>query len=175
MTAAPVSLKKRFLMPSGKLRKSLRGNGHALSAIVQIGKSGVTPGLVKQLGQALADHELVKVKVAVDDPADRFAAAEQLASLGGVNIVQIVGNTILVYKRDPHVPRYEGPRAQGTEKTGQASAAGALGAERRTTKKSKSRGSRKGAESNRPRRSSRPTTPRRKSAPGKRRGRDDPK
>ena len=106
------SPKKRYLMPSGKLRKALRSHGHALSVIVQIGKAGVTPGLLKQLEQALADHELVKIKVAPDGPADRFAAAELLAALGGVNVVQIVGNIILLYKRHPRVARYEGKRAR---------------------------------------------------------------
>ncbi len=98
-------------MPSGKLRSTLRGHGHRLSAIVQVGKAGVTPGLVKQLGQALADHELVKLKVAADGPADRFAVADQLAALPGVNVVQIVGGAILLYKRHPRVARYEGKLA----------------------------------------------------------------
>ena len=89
------SAKKRSLMPSGKLRQSLRGHGHRLSAIVQIGKGGITPALVKQIDQTLADHELVKVKVATDSPSDRFAVAERLAEQPGVNIVQIVGGAIL--------------------------------------------------------------------------------
>jgi RNA-binding protein len=98
-------------MPSGKLRHSLRGHGHSLSAIVQVGKVGVTPGLVKQLEQALADHELVKVKVAADSPAGRFGVADQLGEIPGVNVVQIVGGAILLYKRHPRVARYEGKRA----------------------------------------------------------------
>ena len=106
------SPKKRALMPSGKLRSALRGHGHGLSAIVQVGKAGVTPGLVKQLGQALSDHELIKLKVAADGPADRFAVADQLAALPGVNVVQIVGGSILLYKRHPRVARYEGKLAR---------------------------------------------------------------
>jgi RNA-binding protein len=105
------SPKKRWLMPSGTLRRSLRAHGHALSAIVQIGKGGATPAVVKQVEQALADHELVKVKVDADSPDDRFAVAEQLAAQPGVNVVQIVGRAILVYKRHPQKPRYEGRAA----------------------------------------------------------------
>jgi RNA-binding protein len=105
------SPKKRSLMPSGPLRRSLRGHGHALSAIVQIGKAGVTGGVVKQLHQALEDHELVKVKVGAESPSDRFEVAERLATEPGVNVVQIVGRTILLYKRHPRVANYEGKRA----------------------------------------------------------------
>jgi RNA-binding protein len=106
------SPKKRSLMPSGKLRRALRGHGHALSPIVQIGKAGVTEGVVKQVERALADHELIKLRVDADCPADRFAVADGLAGRPGVNVVQIIGGAILLYKRDPHRPRYEGQRAQ---------------------------------------------------------------
>jgi RNA-binding protein len=109
------SPKKRSLMPSGKLRQALRGHGHALSPIVQIGKGGVTAGVVKQVEQALADHELVKLRVDADSPADRFAVADELAERPGVNVVQIVGGSILLYKRHPQKPRYEGSRAQPSE------------------------------------------------------------
>jgi RNA-binding protein len=106
------SPKKRSLMPSGKLRRSLRAHGHALSPIVHVGKAGVTPAVVKQVEQALADHELVKLKVDADSPDDRFAAADQLAAQPGVNVVQILGRAILIYKRHPHQPRYEGRAAE---------------------------------------------------------------
>ena len=106
------SPKKRALMPSTKLRRALRGHGHHLSAIVQIGKGGASVGVLKQVEQALADHELVKVKVDADSPDDRFAAADELAALPGVNVVQIVGRAVLIYKRHPHQPRYEGKAAE---------------------------------------------------------------
>ena len=109
--APPTSLKKRSLMPSGKLRQALRGHGHALSAVVQVGKAGVTKSLLEQVQLVLADHELVKIKVGSESPVDRFEVAERLASEPGVNIVQIVGRVILIYKRHPDTPRYEGKRA----------------------------------------------------------------
>jgi RNA-binding protein len=108
---SPTSAKKRSLMPSGKLRQALRGHGHHLSPIVQIGKGGLSPSVIKQVEQALADHELVKLRVDADSPADRFAVADELAALPGVNVVQIVGGVVLIYKRHPRQPRYEGRRA----------------------------------------------------------------
>jgi len=101
------SPKKRSLMPSGKLRQSLRGHGHKLSALVHVGKGGLSPAVIKQVEQTLADHELVKVKVDTDSPDDRLAVAELLAARPGVNIVQIVGHAILIYKRHPQKPRFE--------------------------------------------------------------------
>ena len=117
-TSPSSSPKKRSLMPSGKLRRALRGHGHHLSPIVQIGKGGVSEAVLKQVEQALADHELVKVRVDADSPDDRFAAADALAALPGVNVVQILGRAILLYKRHPHKPRYEGHRADKADKKG---------------------------------------------------------
>ncbi|MES1172386.1 MAG: YhbY family RNA-binding protein [Bacteroidota bacterium] len=109
-TLSPTNPKKRALMPSTELRRRLRGHGHALEAIVHVGKEGVTRGLVTHLTLALFDHELVKVKLAAECPVDRFAVADKLAEEPGVNVVQILGRTILVYKRHPQKPRFEGKR-----------------------------------------------------------------
>lgn len=98
-------------MPSGDLRRALRGHGHAMSAIVQVGKAGVTPGLIKQMQQALDDHELIKVKIASECPIDRHEVAGLLDREPGVDVVQMVGRVLLLYKRHPRTPRYEGKRA----------------------------------------------------------------
>ncbi len=103
----PTNPKKRSLMPSGPLRKKLRAAGHHLSAIVQVGKEGVTDAVVQQLGQALHDHELVKVKVGTESPEDRFEAAEQLAAGATAQVAQILGRTILLYRKHPDKPRFE--------------------------------------------------------------------
>jgi RNA-binding protein len=114
MSTVPASSpKKRSLMPSGELRRKLRAHGHALSPLVQVGKAGVTDGLVKQVSQALFDHELIKIKIAGESPSDRFAVAERLAAEPGISIVQILGRVILAYKRHPKTPRFEGKRATG--------------------------------------------------------------
>lgn len=100
------------LMPPGELRRALRGHGHAMSPLVQVGKAGVTDALVKQVNQALADHELIKVKVGGECPVDRHQVAERLDQEPGVDVVQIIGRVILLYKRHPRTPRYEGKRAR---------------------------------------------------------------
>jgi RNA-binding protein len=98
-------------MPTGDLRRRLRSAVHALDPIVHVGKESVTPALLRQLEQALSDHELVKVKIGSECPDTRFEVAERLAAEPGVNVVQIIGRVVAVYKRHPHKPRYEGPAA----------------------------------------------------------------
>ena len=99
------------LMPTGDLRRALRAHGHAMSPIVQVGKAGVTDAVIKQVNQALADHELIKVKVGGECPLDRHQVADRLDDEPGIDVVQIVGRVLLLYKRHPHKPRYEGKRA----------------------------------------------------------------
>jgi RNA-binding protein len=113
----PTNPKKRSLMPSTPLRRRLRGAGHALSPLVRIGKEGVTPGVTKQLTHVLFDHELVKVKLEAECPDDRFTVAARLGQEPGVNVVQVLGKTILLYKRHPQEPRYEGEKARAAAVT----------------------------------------------------------
>jgi RNA-binding protein len=100
-------------MPSSPLRRTLRAAGHHLSPIVQVGKEGVTDPVRRQLDQALLDHELVKVKVGTESPEDRFEAAEALRAGCGAQVAQILGRTVLLYRRHPRKPRFEPPPPAG--------------------------------------------------------------
>jgi RNA-binding protein len=97
-------------MPSSKLRKTLRAAGHHLSPVVQVGKEGVSGAVLAQLDEQLAAHELVKVRIGTESPEDRFEAAERLGSAAGAQIAQILGRTVLVYRRHPEKPRFETPK-----------------------------------------------------------------
>jgi RNA-binding protein len=108
----PSSPKKQSLMPASRLRKLLRVAGHHLSPVVQVGKEGVSPAVLKQLDEALRAHELVKVKVGAECPEDRFEAAARLAAGPGMLLAQLLGRTMLVYRKHPERPKFEkGPPA----------------------------------------------------------------
>ena len=109
MTGTPATNpKKKSLMPSGDLRRRLRAAAHPLSPVVQIGKEGVTPAVVRQVTGALHDHELIKVKIGSESPEDRFEIAERLSGEPGVQVVQIIGRVVVLYKRHPEEPAFEG-------------------------------------------------------------------
>ncbi|HYQ82324.1 MAG TPA: YhbY family RNA-binding protein [Anaeromyxobacteraceae bacterium] len=104
---APQSPRRRSLMPSGPLRRRLRAAGHHLAPVVQVGRDGVSPAVARQAALALADHELVKVKVGTESPEDRFQAAERLREETGAAVAQILGRTVLLYLRHPEKSRHE--------------------------------------------------------------------
>jgi len=95
---------------SGRAVRHLRGLGHHLDPIVQIGKEGITDPLVAAVREALRAHELVKVKVGTESPIDRKDAGPELAARAGAFLAQILGRTLLLYKRHPNKPKIELPR-----------------------------------------------------------------
>ena len=58
---------------------------------MHIGHEGATEGVRKQIQQALADHELIKIKLGSECPQSRFEVAELLAAEPGVKVAQILG------------------------------------------------------------------------------------
>jgi RNA-binding protein len=100
-------------MLTGKQRRHLRGLGHELKPIVQVGKDGIDDGLIAALDQALTDHELVKIKIGEGAGLDRQDAASQLAEKTHSEVAQVLGNTVLLYRADPEDPKIKLPRAKG--------------------------------------------------------------
>ena len=94
---------------TGKQRRYLRGLGHALEAVVHVGKDGVSDAVTTTLGQALETHELVKVKLGQNTPEDRHSAADELAARTQSELVQVLGKAILLYRAHPEEPRIELP------------------------------------------------------------------
>jgi RNA-binding protein len=89
---------------TGKQRRQLRSLGHHLHAVVQVGDAGVTDGVVAATSQALLDHELVKVRIS-DDREGREGAIEALAGGTGAEVAQVLGRTVLLFKRHPTEPK----------------------------------------------------------------------
>lgn len=95
---------------AGKAARYLRGLGHHLDAIVQIGKDGITDGVVRATREALLAHELVKIRILSESPVDRHEAGSELARRTGAALAQTLGRTLLLYKRHPHKPKIVIPR-----------------------------------------------------------------
>jgi RNA-binding protein len=94
---------------TGKQRRHLRALAHPLKPLVQIGKDGVSDALVAATDQALLDHELIKVKVGENAGLERHAAAEALAARTHSEVAQVLGNTVVLYKRRAEDPAIELP------------------------------------------------------------------
>lgn len=85
-------------MLKGKQKRFLRSEAHHLNPIFQVGKGGVNENMIKQISDALEARELFKVSVLQNCEDDKNVVAEQLVNGTGAELVQVIGNTIVLYK-----------------------------------------------------------------------------
>lgn len=85
-------------MLTGKQKRFLRSKAHHLNPIFQVGKGGVNENMIKQVGEALEARELLKVSVLQNCEEDRDTVAQQPSKGTKADVVQIIGNMIVLYK-----------------------------------------------------------------------------
>lgn len=90
---------------TGKQRRHLRALAHPLTAIVTVGKEGLTEAVGAAVDAALSDHELVKIRLGTNALLERKQAAAALAEATGSEVAQILGNTVVLYRADPEDPK----------------------------------------------------------------------
>jgi RNA-binding protein len=79
--------------------KQLRAIGHKLKPVVTVAGNGLSDAVLQEIERALDDHELIKVKLAVGDRETRDATAATLCERTGAQLVQRIGNIVLVLRR----------------------------------------------------------------------------
>lgn len=88
----------------------LRGLAHPLRPVLLLGGKGVTPGVLKELKQALDDHELIKVRLTGDARTERVDTLEKLLASSGAEAVQHIGHIAVLYRRNDEQPRIALPK-----------------------------------------------------------------
>lgn len=83
-----------------KQRQFLRKQAHDLKPLVQIGKNGVSEQTVYTVDQALAAHELIKVKFN-DFQDQKHELSEDLAQRTESALVAVIGNIAVLYRENP--------------------------------------------------------------------------
>ena len=86
-------------LPSSELA-ALRATGQTLDVAFQVGKNGVTEGVVKELVARLEREPLVKVKLlkGAREDASTKEVAQGLAEKAGAVLVEVRGFTALFYR-----------------------------------------------------------------------------
>ncbi len=87
-------------------RKKLRGLAHSLGPVVTVGRRGLSESALGEIEQALADHELIKLRLGMGaelDRAGKRALCEQIASGTSSALAGIVGHIAVFYRpaKDP--------------------------------------------------------------------------
>ncbi|HMA65364.1 MAG: ribosome assembly RNA-binding protein YhbY [Fibrobacterota bacterium] len=82
-----------------KQRQYLKGLGHALNPILQIGKEGLNERQLASLSKALEDHELIKVNILENADLTKNDVSETILKALNAETVQTIGRKILLYKK----------------------------------------------------------------------------
>lgn len=90
---------------NSKQKKFLKGLGHDLSPVVAVGKDGLAEKIIKATELELSRHELIKIKIGKSSPASKKETAELLSVQSESSLIQIIGSTILLFKKNPELDK----------------------------------------------------------------------
>ena len=76
----------------------LRGLAHSIDPIVQVGKSGLSDTFLKEVIRALADHELIKVRIGGEDRDELEANVDTIMKATKATLVQVIGHIGVFYR-----------------------------------------------------------------------------
>lgn len=91
-------------------RRYLRELSHPLKPVVTVGNKGITPSLLDELDIALEHHELLKVRMAGGDRAERDEQVRVLIEHSGAELVQSIGYVASLYRANSEQPKLALPR-----------------------------------------------------------------
>lgn len=80
-------------------KKQLRAIGHHLKPVVTVAGEGLSENVLAELNRALNDHELIKVKIAIDDRDLRAETAERLCVETRSELILTIGKMALVLRK----------------------------------------------------------------------------
>ena len=83
---------------------------HPLKPVVRTGQHGLTNAVLVELDKALIHHELIKIKIGTADRDERDTILAKMLEKTGASLVQQVGGTAVLFRRNKKKPVIELPR-----------------------------------------------------------------
>ena len=96
-------------MLTGKQRSFLRGEANSLDPYVHMGKEGLNEAVYEKIDEVLDDHELVKIRVLDNSLEDINEVAHEVCNQLGAELVQVIGNVFIIFRRNMEEPVYNLP------------------------------------------------------------------
>lgn len=93
----------------GKQKRYLRSLAVNEPPIFQIGKGGVSGGMVDRLSEALEARELIKIRVLNNSGESAGELAPAVAAATQSQLIQVIGHNIVLYRRSRKNPKIELP------------------------------------------------------------------
>ena len=94
---------------TGKQKRYLRTLAHPLRPVVNLGKQGLSKETRREIEVQLLDHELIKLKVLDNCPLTKKECVEELSRAKSLEVVQVIGKTLVLYCPHSDEPKIELP------------------------------------------------------------------
>lgn len=98
-------------------RRELKAQAHALNPVVMIGKLGLSDSVFEELDRAISSHELLKIKVQLDDREARNILLEEICQRLNAAPVQHIGKILVIYRPKPKEVEKKPSRTPSKKKT----------------------------------------------------------
>ncbi len=79
-------------------KKYLRKLAHDLNPVVMIGQHGLSEAVLSELDSTMKKHELLKIKIRVDDRNKKKEMVDRIIKLSEALLVQIIGSVLVIYR-----------------------------------------------------------------------------
>jgi RNA-binding protein len=90
---------------TGRQKQFLKGLAHPLNPLVQIGKEGVSSGIINTVLAELQNHELIKVKIGNNSGLEKHSTSQAIAEQTESILVQLIGKIFVLYKENPELTK----------------------------------------------------------------------
>lgn len=104
MPKDPSSAPQKATNLSNAQKRQLRGKAHSLKPIVMVGDKGLTENVMGEIDDALAFHELIKVRLRAERDT-RKAFTETITSQTRSTLVDSIGQIVVLFRRNPDKPK----------------------------------------------------------------------
>ena len=96
---------------TGRQKRYLRALAHPLKPLVNLGKNGLSPENKREIETLLQGHELIKLKVLDSCPLSKKECAKEIGRIKGLEVVQVIGKTLVLFSPHPDDPEIKLPAA----------------------------------------------------------------
>lgn len=83
---------------TNKQKQHLKTLAHSLKPTVMLGTHGLTEGVMVEIKQALAHHELIKVKIVAQDRTTKQLIVAAIVRESDAYDIQLIGNILTLYR-----------------------------------------------------------------------------
>lgn len=93
---------------SSKQVRALRAESHRLKLkpVVMLGQHGLSENVKTEMEQALAHHELIKIRIPALDKSEKSALVNTICAELNADVIQTIGHVLVLFRKNPKSQKF---------------------------------------------------------------------